>query len=232
MKKIKQISKPMILFVCLLLMVVMIYLIYSVFGEQLVQVLHLLRSGSQDEIMTYLQTQSTWGGQFVLCIISMMQVITIVFPCLVIQVAGALLYGWWKAFLLCWSGYVLGNMIAFFITRIFGKSLTKIFPDKSYNTWLTRKINAGNPMFVVALACMIPGVPNGLIPYIAANTRIRWKDFLIAVSCSCWIQILLNCIAGYFLAKGQYLFMGLSFVIEIGITIILAKNRDKLIPEH
>lgn len=228
-RKIEEIPTWCLIVLSILICVCMGYCIYALFGDVFVEVFHLLQSGNQDEITAYLQSQSTVSGWIVLGLIAAMQVVTIVFPCLVIQVAGALIYGWWKAFFICWIGYVVGNVIAFVVARIFKKSIQKLFDKKTSDNWLMQKINHGNQAFVVALACMIPGVPNGLIPYIASTTTISLKHFIMAVACSCWVQILLNCIAGHFLAQGEYVFMILAFIIEILLSFLLAKNRDKLL---
>ena len=227
-KKVKQIGKNTLIILAIVVVIFMGCIIYKAFGPKIMELLTLLEHGNQDELTRYLSSQSTFGGYVVLWLICVMQVTTIVFPSMVIQVAGALIYGWWKSFLICWIGFVSGNAIAFFLGRVFCKSLSSVLNKNGKQNWLIQKINQGHQVFVVAIACMIPGIPNGIIPYLSAQTTIRTKDYVIAVAASSWIQVLLNCMAGHFLANGQYLFMVLAFVIEIGITLLVAKNREKL----
>jgi uncharacterized membrane protein YdjX (TVP38/TMEM64 family) len=92
---------------------------------------------------------------------------------MVIQITGALIYGWWKSFLICWLGFTAGNALSLH----HGKDLRQEHSDcdryrEGKSTWLMSKINNGNPVLVIAVACMIPGIPNGIIPYIAARSRI------------------------------------------------------------
>ncbi len=227
-KTVKKIGKNTLILLAIIVIAFMGYIIYKAYGPKIMELIMLLEHGNQDELTAYLAAQSTFGGFVVLWLICVLQVMTVVFPSMVIQVAGALIYGWWKSFIVCWIGFVSGNTIAFLLGRMFSKSLTSIFNKNEKENWLIQKINQGHQVFVVAIACMIPGIPNGIIPYLSAQTNIRTKDFVIAVAASSWIQVLLNCMAGHFLAQGQYLFMVLAFVIEIGIALLVAKNRDKL----
>ena len=229
-KKVKQAGKNTLILLMICVVVFMAYIVYKTFGNQIVELLHLLEHGDQEELKAYLEAQSTVGGFAVLWLICVMQVVSIVFPSMVIQVAGALIYGWWRSFIVCWVGFVSGNVIAFTIGRLFKKNIaTLIHKDGEKENWIIQKINQGHQIFVVAIACMVPGVPNGIIPYLSAQTTITAKEFSIAVAASSWIQVLLNCMAGHFLANGQYLFMVFSFVIEMAITLLVAKNRYKLL---
>ena len=229
-KKVKQTGKNTLILLMICVVVFMAYIVYKTFGNQIVELFHLLEHGDQEELKAYLKAQSTVGGFVVLWLICVMQVVSIVFPSMVIQVAGALIYGWWRSFIVCWIGFVSGNVIAFTIGRLFKKNIaTLIHKEGEKENWIIQKINQGHQIFVVAIACMVPGVPNGIIPYLSAQTTITAKEFSIAVAASSWIQVLLNCMAGHFLANGQYLFMVFAFVIEVAITLLVAKNRDKLL---
>lgn len=224
-KKVKQIGKKTLILLAIIVVVMMCYIVYKTFGNQFIELIHILEHGNQQELTDYLQQQSTIGGYFVLWLICIMQVISIFFPGMVIQIAGALIYGWWKSFLICWIGFVSGNCVAFCVGRIFKKNVSALLKKENA---LIQKINQGHPVFVVAISCMIPGIPNGIIPYISAQTNIPTKGFVIAVASSCWIQILLNCIAGHFLAQGEYIFMVLAFLLEILIIVVVTKNKDRL----
>lgn len=228
-EKVRKIKKTTILLAGTVLLVLVAYLIYKGFGKQIVDIVEMLERGDQDEIMAYLAAQTSFKGFLYLFLLSVIQIISVVLPCLVIQVAGALIFGWWKAFLICWAGFVCGNMVVFLGMRIFGKGL-RLALDKSYgDNWLIKKLNSKNPIFAVAMSCMIPGIPNGIIPYIAANTAISAKQYFIAITFSSWIQIVLNCIAGGFLAQGRISAVVIVFMIEFVIIFIMNKNKDSIL---
>lgn len=224
-----KLRKSTIVLVGCVVLALACFLVYKAFGTHIVEIVKMLQRGDQDEIMTYLSSQSSVQGYFYLFLLSLIQIVSIVLPCLVVQIAGALIFGWWKAFLLCWAGFVAGNMVVFVCMRMFGKGISFAF-DKSFSdSWLIRTLNSHNPIFAVAMACMIPGIPNGIIPYIAANTEISTKDFFYAITLSSWIQVVLNCIAGGFLAQGKYVEVAVAFLLEFVIIYLFNKNRDAIL---
>lgn len=229
---VKKIKKSTIFIGVIAVVALIVFIVYKFFGPQIVELVHLLEHGDQDELSAYLASQSTFHGYFMLWVICVLQVVSIFFPGMVIHITGAFIYKWWKSFLICWCGFVSENALVFAFARMFGMSISLAFESKEKKqNWLVEKINNGNQVFVVAIACMIPGIPNGIIPYLAARTSITMKDFVTAVACSSWIQILLNCIAGHFWMQGEYGFMILAIAIEVAIIVIVAKNRDKLLKQ-
>ncbi|MDD6258113.1 MAG: VTT domain-containing protein [Erysipelotrichaceae bacterium] len=226
----KPAGKKLIFLILLIVILLTAFLIYKFYGDQIAVLWQLLRTGNQHELEEYLNAQDQIGGYSLLFILQVLQVISIFFPGMVIQIAGAMIYGWWKSFLICWIGFVFGNALVFGVARVFGKSLAFAFDDHDKkNNWLIEKINDGNQVFVVAIACLVPGIPNGIIPYLASRTSISLKDFALAVAGSSWIQIVLNCIAGHFLSRGEYLFMVFAFALQIALIVVITKNRDKLL---
>ena len=174
-KKVKQTGKNTLILLMICVVVFMAYIVYKTFGNQIVELFHLLEHGDQEELKAYLEAQSTVGGFVVLWLICVMQVVSIVFPSMVIQVAG----------------FGSGNVIAFKIGRLFKKNIaTLIHKEGEKENWIIQKINQGHQIFVVAIACMVPGVPNGIIPYLSAQTTITAKEFSIAVAASSWLQAL------------------------------------------
>lgn len=227
-EKIKSVKKSTLIIAVVLVLALAAFLLYKAFGEILIEIVRMLQRGDQEEIMAYLASQDSVSGMIYLFLLSLVQIVSVVLPCLVVQVAGALIFGWFEAFLVCWAGFVAGNMVVFLFMRMFGKGISFAFDRQFKDNWLISKLNSANPMFAVAMSCMIPGIPNGIIPYIAANTAIRTVDFFYAIALSSWIQIVLNCIAGGFLAKGQYLLVVLSFLIEFVIVFFFGKYKETI----
>ncbi len=229
-KRIKQFPKPVLWGLLVLIMAVIVYLLYKMFGPEISDIIEILKAGDEAQLMEYLNHQGKWRGFITLYFICILQVVSVFFPGIVIQVSGALLYGWWRAFIICWLGFLSGNAMVFIAVKLFGKSVKLLSTGQTQkDSWLVQKINDGNPMFVVALAFMVPGVPNGIVPHIAAHTNLSVKQYLAAVGGSCWIQILLNCIAGHFIRNGNYAVSIGVFILQIVLICVVAKNRDKLL---
>ena len=208
-----------------------IYYMYKLHGHEFVELFRLLESGDQEAISEYLNRQGQWQGMLSVFFISILQVVSIIIPGMAIQIAAGLIFGWWRAFIATYLGFVAGNLLVFLIVRHLGNRIQGLFDDDSEKEvgWLMSKINNANSTFVIALACLVPGVPNGIIPYVAAKTDITKKDFTFAIAASCWIQILLNCITGYFIVKGILSFVIISFALQIVFIIYVTTHRDQVI---
>ncbi len=218
---------------------VFIWMIYIAFGnaaKSFPMLVKLLQKGDEKEIAAYLSKQGRWRGYLTIILFSIIQVISIVFPGMAIQVAAGLIYKWWVAFILCYVGFVAGNCMVFVFARRIGSRLSEKtavsrkfsgwFQKKAESSWIMSKINSANPEFVFGMACLIPGIPNGIIPYIASSTTISAVGFGAAVAASSWIQIVLNCLAGSFLIRGKYGFVVLSFAAQIALILFMLWKRD------
>ena len=199
------------------------------FRDVLREMLILVQNGNEQELSAFLASQSGFTGYVALYLVSILQVVSIVLPGPVFQVAGAVIFGWWRSFLVCWTGFVCGNGLVFFLARFFGRSLTEALGLEQKNGWLLNKMNSADPRFVTALACMIPGIPNGIIPYVAQRCDMRLYSFVFAIAASTWINILLNCIAGHFLARGEYMFTFIAFALQLVILAVVALNKDRIL---
>ena len=228
-RKLEKVNQKLAVAIVIGIILLTAYLIYVFFGDFFAQLYFLIKTGDQEQIAAYLNSQSTWGGYVALFFCSILQVVSIVIPGMVIQITGALIYGWWKSFLICWLGFTAGNAFVFFMARIFGKSIQIATATEKKSTWLMSKINHGNPVLVIAVACMIPGIPNGIIPYIAARSRITARQFVRAVFESSSVQILMNCVIGHFLIRGEWFWMFIMIAAEAIMIYIVIKYRDQLI---
>lgn len=215
-------------FILIGLIAIVVFLIVKLFGSTISEMWRLVRHGDRDEIADYLAKNGEWHGLISLCIISILQVVSIFFPGMVIQIAGSLIYAWWKTFLACYIGFVVGNTLVFLFARGIS-GINELLPFDMNHNWLMDKINGANPGFVIGLACMIPGIPNGFIPYIAASSAVSAKTFTLAVAASSWLQILCNCICGHFIIRGQWGYLILAFALQILLIVWIAMNREKLL---
>ncbi len=204
----------------------LIYIIVRYFGGRISAVLHMLQRGSREEIAEYLESKSSVGAMIAVFMFSVIQVISIFIPGMAIEVSAGLIMGWAKAFLCTYLGFVTGNLLVFQTARKLKSRISVLLETNEEANRLAKKINEGSPAFVTGMSYLVPGVPNGLIPYVASTTSITWFRFFEAVTVTSWIQILSNCIAGHFLIRGQYLFMAVSLMMQVLVIVFCALNRD------
>lgn len=206
----------------------LVFLLYQSFGTMLPGLIQVLKSGSEKEIAEYLNEAGRWDGLLCTVLLQFIQVVSIVLPGMPIQIAAGMVYGAWRAFLVTYFGYVAANVVVFAAARRVGSHVTDNLPSKMKNNWLLNKFNTIRPEFVVAMACLMPGVPNGIVPYIAAGTQITYKDFTIAVAAGSGVPILLSCLTGHFLLNGDYTFSVISIVLLWVLIITVFKNQDRI----
>ena len=224
-----KINRKTLYLILIALIVLTGVICWFMFKDVLVEMITLIRNGDEQQLSAFLAGQSMFTGLAALFLVSILQVVSIVLPGPVFQVAGAVIFGWWRSFLVCWAGFVCGNGLVFFLARFFGRSLTEALGLEQKNGWLLNKMNSADPRFVTALACMIPGIPNGIIPYVAQRCDMRLYSFVFAIAASSWINILLNCIAGHFLARGEYMFTFIAFALQLVILAIVALNKERIL---
>ena len=92
--------------------------------------------------------------------------------------------------------------------------------------WLLEKLNGTKPQFMVVIANMVPAIPNGVIPFIAAKTDITAKEYVTAVAMGSWLQILTSCMAGQFIIQGKWMFTGIAIAFQCLVIVIILLKRD------
>lgn len=227
-KKFFQKFGKLILLIAMLVLVVLI--VWALFGDDIVTLFRLLKEGNEEAIEAYIQQEGFWKGAMAVVVLSALQVVSIVFPGFAIQIASGIIYGGVRSFFMCYFGFILGNVLVFGFARKMGRQISNIANiDKPKNNWIREKMASANPAFVVGFVNLLPILPNGIIPYIAARSRIRSYEYVIAICMTSWIQILFNCAAGGFLKRGQYLFMFIALGIQIGLLVFATLKRKWII---
>lgn len=210
----------------ILLVVVVAVLIWVAFGNMIPGLIPLLKEGDEQEIADYLSQESGVKGVIAVMLLSAIQVVSIVLPGMAIQVAAGLIYGWPEGFLMCYVGFVLANEGVFLFVRRMGSNRLERVSMGKKTQWMMEKLEATKPPFMVAVANLIPAIPNGVIPYIAAKTSITPKQYFLAVAAGSWLQILTSCMAGQFIIRGQWLFTILAIMFQCVILGIVVWKRD------
>jgi uncharacterized membrane protein YdjX (TVP38/TMEM64 family) len=210
------------------MLIAVVYLIWLAFGRMLPGLIPLLQEGNEEAIEQYLASQSGARGIISVLLLSMIQVVSVVLPGMAIQVAAGVIYGWWKAFLLCYTGFVLANVAVFWFDRSMGGEGGAIRVKGWAASFLKRLLDL-DPVYMVGIACLIPAIPNGIIPHIAARSKATLKQFTIGVAGCCWIQILTSCLAGSFIIRGEWLFTILCIGAQVLLIAFIVWRRETVL---
>ena len=209
-----------------------VFLVYEAFGAMLPGLIPIVRHGTEQELADYLSEMGGLKGAVSVFLLAVMQVVSVVIPGMIVQFAAGVIYGWWKAFILCYAGFVLANVAVFCFARRFGRNVVDTYHANSRVRWVMDQLQKADPHLAVAIACMIPGIPNGILPHIAAHSRITVRGFAMSVMCSCWIQILFMCIAGNYVIRGEYGIVVVAFLIQIALILLVIWKRNWFMRER
>ncbi len=190
-------------------------------------------SGNEADLVPYISSYGI-GGVFLLMGLQIFQVVLPFFPTAVIQILAGLCYGIWLGSLVCLIGCVLGNSLVFLGMRQFKKTFSELFapnPNKKKkpNKFLSVATisRMPRPALIAFLLFLIPGIPNGILPYIFSQTKITYPRFILSVACASTPSILLCSILGERIYAQDYttaIILG-AVVVVLAVVFFLFRNK-------
>jgi len=185
---------------------------------------------STETIESFLEQRAGYRGMVFLALFQAAQVLSIFFPGAAVQIAGGLAYGTIRSFLICLTTFVLTNIAVFCIARYRNSRVTRT--DAKVNRKLKKVldwINSSDPLFMVMLAYMMPGIPNGFVPYAASHTKITARQFSVAVFLGSLIQIFIMCSIGSRIMSGDYAVSFFLVLAMLGLIFLLYRVKNRLV---
>ena len=140
-----------------------------------------LTSGDNKKIVEAVEHYDNYTGTIIMGVLQIVQDWSIVIPSAPVHIAAGIVLGTWKGFIVTHIADVLSNMIVFIVYRKIKKYIDKIIPIKESSSTVKMIKGGRNPAYMVVLACLLPAVPNGFIPYAAVNCDMKLRDYTIAV---------------------------------------------------
>ena len=175
----------------------------------------LFRSGNVTELEAYLKKMGS-EGVWILILLQTIETVSVFLPAVPVYLCAGAICGSFNGILLCWATNLALNVLLFLLARLIGKRLAD-HGFSYHNEKLERLIEATTkPERVICLICMIPGVPNGLIPYIAARTRISFLKFAAAVAVGSLPTIILFVAGGDLLIDEHF-----RITVPLVLTVLL-----------
>ena len=160
-------------------------------------------------------------------LLQMLQVVAAPIPGEVTGFIGGYLYGPVLGIFLSTVGLTMGSLVAFSLSRIFGRPFVDKFVKKEtmdkYDYLLHHK-----GVFLVFLLFLIPGTPKDLLCYILGLGHLNTKEFFLISTVGRFGGTVLLTLGGSFIHNHQYYrFFGLLGVAVI-VAFFLMVYKDKL----
>lgn len=221
------------------LFVVIAALIYFSLKSILPGFIEVLETGDQQRVEDYIRSFVGIKGALIALLLQFVQVVSILCPGGPIQIAAGVVFGTLMGYAVCEAGYLIANLTVFALSRRLGAKMDALFPmdseKKSRFGFLT---NSSHPAFMTFMGCMMPFLPNGIVPHLAARTNIKAGPFLLAVFLGSTPTYLWFCIMGNRLLQGDFtlvVILGGGFLIVVALllwkkdalTALAGRWRDK-----
>ena len=213
------------------LLVLAAVLFYYAFVETILELMPILEHGNVEEIQTYMFAHNDMKGVFATMLLQMLQVWTVVLSGIPIQVAAGVVYGTFRGFAMCHLSSTIAMTASMYFWRRAGKKMEDFLPvDKLYQGKIHTYLTADTPpRYTTVLACMIPMIPNGLIPVMAARMDITVPQFAFAVWLGMFPNILICCGIGSSLIQGDWHIALLYALIMVAMVVILKVFQKQML---
>ena len=186
-------------------------------------------SGDQNALQTCFDGQNKVYSAGLLWLLSFVQVLSIVIPSMPIQLVSGVVLGPGLGSAVCLTASVASHMAVFGIAsraKQLLHAMAEAYPKlgKTLNTLAVNR----NRTYYTVMVLLAPGLPNGIIPYAAANSGIKaylyFSALLIALPLPTWI----TCMAGGLILSGDWVFSIVMLAVLYGIVGFLFLKRDSL----
>lgn len=206
-----------------------IFIAYYLIKRFLPGFIPVVEHGDADEIENYIRSLSSTAGVLLTGLLQFFQIISIFLPGMPIQIAAGIIFGGFFGFVICQVSYILANITVFLTMRKLGNSVSDLMPGEKEQSKFSFITNAEYPEFTVFFGCLMPILANGIVPYIAARTKISTKNFILSMTLGSFPTIFLQCAIGSKILSGDYIFAGILLGVVLVIMVLTYIFRNKVI---
>lgn len=230
MKKNKLIRNLLKVLVSIFFIAVILAITFFALRKAVPEVIHLLENGNEDDIVEYIRGMGSIKGVFMVALIQALQVGSIFLPGVPVWVAAGILYPVYIAFPVCHLSYLGVNCAVFCLSRHYNGKLTNLLfnEEDDKEKWGLIK-NSRSPAYMTVLACLIPLLPNGIIPYMAANSKISFKNFFWSIYVGSFPQFFVFTSIGGRILRGDFVLAAVLVVLMLIIVVWLYVKRNKVL---
>lgn len=164
---------------------------------------------------------------FIIYFLQILQVVIAFIPSDFINLSSGYILGPYFGFLISYLGLVSGTIIAFYISRIFGKEIVLKFVKEETLNKISNKVSSNMSITNIFILSIIPFMPRDVLVYALGLTNIKPKKFLLPYLLARIPLVLILSITGDTLFKNDdYIFY--FFIISLIILILYNAFKPKI----
>ena len=182
-------------------------------------IIKILESGNLAALDEYLNHYGT-VGKYLLVLLQAIETISIVIPAMPVYICSGMLFGKAKGIAICYLTNLVLNVLIFLVARKTKKFKSKMLDLNKQKTVRKLLESAKHVDRVVIAMCFLPIVPNGMIPYLSAQTDIKCKEFTRALAIGSLPAIAFYVCCGDILISESYKII-LFLIVLVVILVIL-----------
>lgn len=196
-----------------ILVLAVLFIAARTFMDHASNLVALLRTGDVSGLEAYLEDKGS-EGKWILILIQTIETLSIFLPAVPVYLCAGVIYGAAEGTLICCLTNLALNLLMFLLAR----SMKRGLPQTGFSARKKRLehliASAKKPERAIFLMCLVPGVPNGLIPFVATRTRITVGKFLLSVGIGSLLQIA-------FFVSGGDLLLDKNFRITVPAALLI-----------
>lgn len=210
-------------------LVVLIFIVYSYKPELFTHAMQLLRDGNVEAVAAYIRSFGA-GSAFVSIVLSVAMTFTMVIPFILISAANGLVFGLIWGTVVSWLGEVIGAVVAFTVYRYWLRpSVLRRF-GQTKQWYYVDKISGVHGFKTVLTARILPVIPSGILTAAASVSAISFGDFfwatLLGKIPSVFVKVLIGHDFLYFERYANRLLWGLLILLLLYCGAWLKRRED------
>lgn len=148
------------------------------------------------------------------------QVLIALIPGEPFEIAAGYAFGAVEGTFLCLAACTVGSVLVFWLVRIFGNKLIRIFFSEEQIASVLFLKSSPKRDFLFLFVFILPGTPKDLLSYYAGATDIRFPAWLLICSLGRIPSVVSSSIGGNALGDQSYLYAVIVFAVTLVISVI------------
>ncbi len=217
------------LLVPVLVLIIAIALVVELLRIYVPDVWAAFSSGDENALQACFDGHNAAYSAGLLWLLSFVQILSVILPAMPVQLAAGIVLGPWLGTAVCLTACIAAHLAVFHAASRTKQRLVTL-GDASPKLEKARQIlsSAKNRTYYTVILLLVPGLPNGIIPYAAAYAGMGQQRYLLALLLSLPLPTFATCLAGNLVLSGDWWLSVAILAALYAIVGVLFLLRDSL----